>query len=130
MVGSKVGAKNMKKHWKTVPKVKQKVANWNQKGPTLSQRATKMRNKSGLEKGDRPKMNNEKCLRHLVDLGAHWILKGSPNLAFLYKNYIKSAKRVSRKASWQNMIFGCICNAKMWGLEGQKQAFRIIRVAI
>ena len=77
-----------------VPKVKQKVANWNQKGPTLSQRATKMQNKSGLEKGDRPKMKKEGFWSHLVDLGldlgAHWILKGSPNLTFLCKINKKS----------------------------------------
>ena len=36
------------------PKVKKKVANWNQKGPTLSQRATKMQNKTRTIKSRPP----------------------------------------------------------------------------
>ena len=70
MVGSKVGAKNMKNHKKMVPKVKQKVANWNQKGPTLSQRATKMQNKTRTRKSRPP----EKW-KNMV-LGATWSIWG------------------------------------------------------
>ena len=40
----------------------------------------------------------------------------------------KIAKRVSRKASWKNMVWGLIFDAEMGCLEKPKQAFRIIHV--
>ena len=45
------------------------------------------------------------------------------------ENYHKPQKRMSRKVSWKNMILELVFDAKMGGLEKQKQAFRIIRVA-
>ena len=73
-----------------IPKVKQKVANWNQKGTKTEPNGDQnVKNKKGLETIDRPKMNKKCFWRHFVDLevdlGAHWILKGSQNLSFLCK---------------------------------------------
>ena len=73
------------------------------------------------------------CWRRLVDLGshvgAHWILKGSPNRYVSHKFNTKSWKRVSSKASWKNMLFGLSFDAKMEWFEKQTQVFRIIPVA-
>ena len=64
-----------------------------------------------------------------------WILaptgfwRGPKSIIFVL-NQQQIYKKVSRNASWKNIIYGLMFDAKMGSLEKQKQAFRIITVAI
>ena len=125
-------------HIKMIPKVKPKVANWNPKDTTSEPNANKMHQQINVFLKTRLGRSATKALvpfwHHVVDFSIHFGAR-SPLQVYLnqppaHKIIIFVSKRCLGRRLEKKRTLVWMFDANMVGVKKQKQAFRIIRVAI